>query len=149
MKNYPKWDAEDPLDVTCLDDIFGPDKRPRPERTNRRAGKKQKSETSSAASSGGSQTSTFSGHLSEKYLQAKDAQMAMYEVKKAREQKALEKEQKMLEAQERALEVQEMQLLMLEPNTLSDPIRANIIRQRQLLVQKKYYTPQPSDDDTE
>lgn len=60
LKQYPKWDAEEPLDISCLEDIFGPDKRPRPERTTKRAGKKQKStETSSAASSGGSQTSTF------------------------------------------------------------------------------------------
>ena len=69
---------------------------------------------------GGSQTSTFSGHLSEKYLEAKEAQRAMLEVKKKREQKALE-------AQEKALEMQEMQLLMLDPDLVSDPAKADII----------------------
>ncbi|PWA92012.1 myb-like domain, Myb/SANT-like DNA-binding domain protein [Artemisia annua] len=155
LKHYPKWDAEEPIDITCLDDIFGPDKRPRPERTTRRPGKKQKLETLSAASSGGSQTSTFSGQLSEKYGQAKDAQMAMLEVKKAREQKALEKEQKMLEkeqkmleAQEKVLEMQEMQLLMLDPTMVNDPIRARIIRQRQALITKKYSNlPRDNDND--
>jgi hypothetical protein len=41
LRNYPKWNVEDPLDVSCLEDIFGPDARPRPERANKRAGKKQ------------------------------------------------------------------------------------------------------------
>ncbi|PWA94497.1 ABC transporter Tap-like, P-loop containing nucleoside triphosphate hydrolase [Artemisia annua] len=115
LKQYPKWDAEDPLNFACLEDIFGPDKRPRPETTTKQAQKKQKStDASSAASSGGSQTSSFSGHLSEKYFAAKDVQMSMYEMKKAKEQKALE-------AQESLSELHEMQLLMLEPNTVSDP----------------------------
>jgi hypothetical protein len=26
LKLYLKWDAEEPLDITCLEDIFGPDK---------------------------------------------------------------------------------------------------------------------------
>ena len=30
LKNYPKWDAEEPLDIACVEDIFGPDKRDRP-----------------------------------------------------------------------------------------------------------------------
>ena len=42
LKNYPKWDAEKPIDITCVEDIFGPDKRPRPERINSRGGKKKK-----------------------------------------------------------------------------------------------------------
>ena len=62
--------------------------------------------------------------------------MAMYEVKKAREQKALE-------AQERLLEMQEMQMLMLEPNLVTDPVRAEIIRQRQALITKKYQQRNP------
>ena len=64
-------------------------------------------------------------------MQAKDAQMSMYEVKKAREQKALE-------AQERLLEMQEMQMLMLEPNLVTDPVRAEIIRLGGLLSLNRF-----------
>ena len=133
LKRYPKWDAEEPLDITCLEDIFGPDKRPRPERTNRRPGKKPKStDTSSAASSGGSQTSTFSAQLSEKYNQAKDAQTACYEARRKTAEKQYEKEAALAEWLE-------MNLLMLEPNNVTDPIRAEVIRKRQARITKKYY----------
>ena len=99
-------------------------------------------DTSSAASSGGSQTSTFSGQLSEKYTQEKDAQTACYEARRKREEKAYEKEKK-------ALEWQEMQMLMLEPNLVNDLVRAEIIRRRQALITKKYQSLPHSDDDTE
>lgn len=131
LKRYPKWDAEEPLDITCLEDIFGPDKRPCLERNTKRAGKKQKStKTSSAASSGGSQTSTFPGQLSEKYTQEKDAQTACYEARRKREEKALEKEA-------RALEWQDMQMLMLDPSLVTYPVRAEIIGKRQTRITQK------------
>lgn len=56
LKKNPKWDAEEPIDIACLEDIFGLDKRPRPDGAYKtRASKKTKStDTSSVASSGGS-----------------------------------------------------------------------------------------------
>ena len=143
LKHYPKWDVEEPLDITCFDDIFGPDKRPHPKRNNKRAEKKQKStDTSSATSSGGSQTSTFSGQLSEKYTQTKEAQTACYEARRKKEEKALEKEA-------RVLEWQDMQMLMLEPSLVTDPVRAEIIRSRQALITRKYQSLPRHDDDNE
>ena len=56
LRHYPKWDAEEAIDITCLEDIFGPDKRPRPDDAKKtRTAKKQKlTSTSSVASFEGS-----------------------------------------------------------------------------------------------
>ena len=61
--------------------------------------------------------------------------MAMYEARRKKEEKALE--------------MQEMQMLMLEPSLVTDPVRAEIIRQRQALITKKYQSAPLSDDDNE
>lgn len=55
LRNYPKWDADDPIDISCTEDIFDPDKRPHPDGAKKsRASKKQKStDTSSAGASSG------------------------------------------------------------------------------------------------
>ncbi|GJZ71259.1 hypothetical protein Tco_0635110 [Tanacetum coccineum] len=53
LKNYPKWDAAEPIDADNLEELFGPDPRERPA-GKQRAPKKQKSvETTSAGGSTG------------------------------------------------------------------------------------------------
>ncbi|GJX36563.1 hypothetical protein Tco_0758483 [Tanacetum coccineum] len=57
LKNYPKWDAAEPIDADNLQELFGPDPRERPV-GKQRAPEKQKSiETTSA---GGSQSESIS-----------------------------------------------------------------------------------------
>nr|GEV80114.1 RNA-directed DNA polymerase, eukaryota, reverse transcriptase zinc-binding domain protein [Tanacetum cinerariifolium] len=65
LKNYPKWNAAEPIDEDNLEELFGPDPRERPA-GKQRASKKQKSvDTSSAegstgGSTGGSQSESVS-----------------------------------------------------------------------------------------
>lgn len=133
---FPKWDAEEPIDITCLEDIFGPDKRPRPERDGGRkslAANKQKSTlTSSAASSSWSQTSTFSGQLSEKYSQKANVQMACYEARREKELKVLE--------------MKEMKFLLLNSDATTDPEKATIIRKRQTKIMKEFRNTDDNDE---
>jgi hypothetical protein len=134
LKNYPKWNAEDPIDITCLKDIFRPNKRPHPKRDGgrkSRATKKQKStDMSSAVSSGGSQSNTFSRQLCEKYSQKADVQMAAYKAMREKEVKTLE-----------------MKFLLLDPDMTTDLEKAAIIRNRQAKIMKKFRNADADEDD--
>nr|GEW28992.1 zinc finger, CCHC-type [Tanacetum cinerariifolium] len=69
LKNYPKWNASEPIDEDNLQELFGPDPRESPA-NKQRAMKKQKlidtssSEGSTGRSTGGSQSGSVSGVLS-------------------------------------------------------------------------------------
>ena len=47
--------------------------------------------------------------------------------------------EKQYEKEAALAEWHEMNLLMLEPNNVTDPIRAEVIRKRQARITKKYY----------
>ncbi|GJZ49229.1 hypothetical protein Tco_0603419 [Tanacetum coccineum] len=73
LKNYPKWNAAEPIDADNLQALFGPDPRERPA-SKQRAKEKQKSiETTSAGgstrgSTGGSQSESVSSLVSQDYI---------------------------------------------------------------------------------
>ncbi|GJV88536.1 hypothetical protein Tco_1532474 [Tanacetum coccineum] len=71
MKEYPKWDAAEPIDGDNLQEVFGPVKRERPA-GKQRAGKKQKSAETSG-STGGSQSESVSSLVSQDYRRKCDA----------------------------------------------------------------------------
>ncbi|GKC99065.1 hypothetical protein Tco_1169340 [Tanacetum coccineum] len=87
LKNYPKWNAAEPIDGDNVQELFGPDPRERPA-GKQRAPKKQKSvDTSSVGgstggSTGGSQSESVSGVLSQDYRRKCDAAEKAYEAKK-------------------------------------------------------------------
>lgn len=75
--------------------------------------------------------SSFLGQLSEKYSQKADFQMAAYEARREKEVKT---------------EIKEMKFLLLDPDMITDPVKAAIIRKRQAKIMKKF---QNADDDDE
>ncbi|GKC61041.1 hypothetical protein Tco_1088639 [Tanacetum coccineum] len=87
LKNYPKWNAAEPIDEDNLEELFGPDPRERPA-GKQRASKKQKScDTSSAGgstggSTGGSQSESISSLVSQDYRRKCDAAERAYEAKR-------------------------------------------------------------------
>nr|GEW42977.1 senescence-associated protein AAF, chlorolplastic isoform X5 [Tanacetum cinerariifolium] len=90
LKNYPKWNAAEPIDEDNLEELFGPDPRERPA-GKQRAPKKQKSvDTSSAGgstggSTGGSQPESVSSLVSQDYRRKCDAAERAYETKREKE----------------------------------------------------------------
>ncbi|GJY13596.1 hypothetical protein Tco_0382905 [Tanacetum coccineum] len=128
LKNYPKWNAAEPIDEDNLEELFGPDPRERPA-GKQRALKKQKSvDTSSAGgstggSTGGSQSESVSSLVSQDYRRKCDAAERAYEAKR-------EKELAMMQCRE-------LEFLMLDPSTLPPEKRA-IIEKKQVEIMKKY-----------
>ncbi|GJR31060.1 hypothetical protein Tco_1107292 [Tanacetum coccineum] len=130
LKNYPKWNAAEPIDEDNLQELFGPDPRERPA-GKQRAPKKQKSvDTSSAGgstegSTRGSQSESVSLLVSQDYRRKCDAAERAYEVKR-------EKELAMMQCRE-------LEFLMLDPSTLP-PAKRAIIEKKQTEIMRKYPT---------
>jgi hypothetical protein len=55
-------------------------------------------------------------------------------------------EEKAFEKEAAALEWQDMHMLMLDPNAVTDPVRAEIIRKRQARITQKYQSLDCEDD---
>ncbi|GJX85059.1 hypothetical protein Tco_0335833 [Tanacetum coccineum] len=77
LKEYPKWDAAEPIDGDNLQEVFGSDKRERPA-DKQRAGKKQKS-VERSGSTGGSQSESVSLLISQDCRRKCDAAERAYE----------------------------------------------------------------------
>ncbi|GKF52162.1 glutathione S-transferase T3-like protein, partial [Tanacetum coccineum] len=124
LKNYPKWNAAEPIDEDNLQELFGPDPRERLA-GKQRAPKKQKSvDTSSAGgSTGGSQSESVSSLVSQDYRRKCDAAERAYETKR-------EKELVMMQCRE-------LEFLMLDHSALP-PEKSTIIEKKQAEIMKKY-----------
>ncbi|GKA16019.1 hypothetical protein Tco_0695766 [Tanacetum coccineum] len=124
LKNYLKWNASEPIDEDNLQVFFRPDPRECPA-GKQRAPKKQKSvDTSSAGgSTGGSQSESVSGLLSQDYRRKCEAAERAYEAKR-------EKELAMMQCRE-------LEFLMLDPSMLP-PAKRAIIERKQAKIMRKY-----------
>ncbi|GJV43950.1 hypothetical protein Tco_1428486 [Tanacetum coccineum] len=128
LKNYPKWDAAEPIDADNLEELFGPDPRERPA-GKQRAPKKQKSvETTSAGgstggSTRGSQSESVSLLVSQDYRRKCDAAEKAYEAKREKELAIMQ--------------CKELEFLMIDHSTLPAAKRA-IIERKQAEIIKKY-----------
>nr|GEZ04289.1 hypothetical protein [Tanacetum cinerariifolium] len=95
LKDYSKWNATEPIDGDNLQELFGPDPREHPA-GKQRAPEKQKSvDTSSVGgstgrSTGGSQSESVSGVLSQDYRRKCDAAEKAYEAKREKELEMLQ-----------------------------------------------------------
>ncbi|GKC13560.1 hypothetical protein Tco_1010342 [Tanacetum coccineum] len=120
LKNYPKWDAAEPIDADNLEELFGPDPRERPA-GKQRAPKKQKSvETTST---GGVNRSLYR-HL---FLRIIDVNvMLLKKVYKAKREKELA-----------IMQCKELEFLMIDPSALPAAKRA-IIERKQAEIMRKY-----------
>ncbi|GKE32333.1 hypothetical protein Tco_1451655 [Tanacetum coccineum] len=124
LKNYPKWNAAEPIDGDNLQEQFGPDPRERPA-GKQRAPKKQKSvDTSSVGgSTRGSQSESVSGVLSLDYRRKCDVAEKAYEAKR-------EKKVGMLQCRE-------LEFLMIDHSSLP-PAKRAIIERKQAEIMRKY-----------
>ncbi|GJZ17110.1 hypothetical protein Tco_0553233, partial [Tanacetum coccineum] len=111
LKNYPKWNAAEPIDEDNLKELFGPDPRERPI-GKQRASKKQKScDTGSAGgSTGGSQSESISSLVSQDYRHKCDAAERAYEAKREKELAIMKKELAIMQCKE-------LEFLMLDPSS--------------------------------
>ncbi|GKA17549.1 glutathione S-transferase T3-like protein [Tanacetum coccineum] len=97
LKNYPKWNAAEPIDKDNLEELFGLDPRERLA-GKKQASKKQKScDTSSAGgstggSTGGSQSESISSLVFQDYRRKCDVAERAYEAKKEKELAIMKKE---------------------------------------------------------
>ncbi|GJW53280.1 hypothetical protein Tco_0097365 [Tanacetum coccineum] len=128
LKNYPKWDAAEPIDEDNLVELFGPDPRARLAGKPRPAKKQKSVGTSSAGgSTGGStmgiQSESITGAISQDYRRKCDVVSAAYEAKRIRELGMLE--------------CRESEFLMLDPSTLPLEKRA-IIERKQAEIMRIY-----------
>ncbi|GKD88617.1 hypothetical protein Tco_1364124 [Tanacetum coccineum] len=98
LKNYPKWDAAEPIDVDNLQELFGPDPRECPA-GKQRAPKKQKSES-------------ISSLVSQDYRRKCDAAEKAYEAKREKELAIMQ--------------CKELEFLMIDPSSLPPAKRAII-----------------------
>ncbi|GKB10040.1 hypothetical protein Tco_0843963 [Tanacetum coccineum] len=121
LKEYPKWDAAEPIDGDNLQEVFGPDKRERPA-GKQRAVKKQKS-VETSGSTGGSQSESVSSLVSQDYRRKCDAAERAYEAQREKDL-AIKK-------------CEEMKFLMIDTSNLPPHKRAFIERQ-QAEIMKKY-----------
>ncbi|GJX26595.1 hypothetical protein Tco_0232891 [Tanacetum coccineum] len=128
LKNYPKWNAAEPIDEDNLLELFGPDPRERPA-GKQWAPKKQISvDTSSAGgstgkSTEGSKSESVSGVLSQDYRRKCDAAEKAYEAKR-------QKELGMLQCRE-------LEFLMIDPSSFP-PAKRAIIERKQAEIMRKY-----------
>ncbi|GKC16047.1 hypothetical protein Tco_1012829 [Tanacetum coccineum] len=120
LKEYPKWDAAEPIDGDNLQEVFGPDKRERPA-GKQRAGKKQKS-VETSGSTGGSQSESVSSLVSQDYRRKCDAAERAYEAQREKDL-AIKK-------------CEEMRFLMIDTSNLPPHKRAFIERQQAEIMRK-------------
>ncbi|GJT71755.1 hypothetical protein Tco_1031041 [Tanacetum coccineum] len=124
LKNYPKWNAVEPIDGDNLQELFGPDPRERPAGKQRTPKKQKLVDTSSVGGSiGGSQSESVSGVLSQDYRHKCDAAEKAYEAKR-------EKELGMLQCRE-------LEFLMIDHSSLP-PAKRAIIERKQAEIMRKY-----------
>ncbi|GJW86377.1 glutathione S-transferase T3-like protein [Tanacetum coccineum] len=135
LKNYPKWNAAEPIDEDNLQELFGPDPRERPA-GKQRASKKQKSvDTSSTrwstgGSTGGSQSESISSLVSQDYRRKCDAAERAYEAKREKELAIMKKELAIMQCKE-------LEFLMLDTSSLP-PAKRAIIEKKQAEIIEKY-----------
>ncbi|GKA16783.1 hypothetical protein Tco_0696620 [Tanacetum coccineum] len=131
LKNYPKWNAAEPIDEDNLEELFGPDPKERLA-GKQRASKKQKScDTSSAGGSiGGSQSESLSSLVSPDYRRKCDAAEKVYEAKREKELAITKKELAIMQCKE-------LEFLMLDPSSLP-PAKRAIIEKKHAEIIKKY-----------
>ncbi|GKC99196.1 glutathione S-transferase T3-like protein [Tanacetum coccineum] len=128
LKNYPKWNASEPIDEDNLQELFGPDPRERPA-GKQRATKNQKSvDTLSAGgstrgSTGGSQSESVSGVLSQGYRRKCDAAEKAYETKRKKELGMLQ--------------CRELEFPMIDHSSFP-PAKRAIIERKQVEIMRKY-----------
>ncbi|GKB50356.1 hypothetical protein Tco_0901109 [Tanacetum coccineum] len=120
LKDYPKWDAAEPIDGDNLQEVFGPDKRERPA-GKQRAGKKQKS-VETSGSTGGSQSESVSSLVSQDYKRKCDAAERAYEAQREKDL-AIKK-------------CEEMRFLMIDTSNLPPHKRAFIERQQAEIMRR-------------
>ncbi|GJX72787.1 SRG1-like protein [Tanacetum coccineum] len=120
LKEYPKWDAAEPIDGDNLQEVFGPDKRERPA-GKQRAGKKQKS-VETSGSTGGSQSESVSSLVSQDYRRKCDAAERAYEAQREKDL-AIKK-------------CEEMKFLMIDTSNLPPHKRVFIERQQSEIMRK-------------
>ncbi|GJS16419.1 hypothetical protein Tco_0410891 [Tanacetum coccineum] len=120
LKEYPKWDAAEPIDGDNLQEVFGPDKRERPA-GKQRAGKKQKS-VETSGSTGGSQSESVSSLVSQDYRRKCDAAERAYEAQREKDL-AIKK-------------CEEMRFLMIDTSNFPPHKRAFIERQQAQIMRK-------------
>ncbi|GJU27844.1 Myb-like domain, Myb/SANT-like DNA-binding domain protein [Tanacetum coccineum] len=82
-KQYPKWDAAEPIDEDNLQEVFGPDKREHPA-GKQHAVKKQKS-VETSRSTGGSLSESVSSLVSQDYRRKCDAAERAYEAQRKKD----------------------------------------------------------------
>ncbi|GJY74353.1 hypothetical protein Tco_0478784 [Tanacetum coccineum] len=130
LKNYPKWDAAEPIDADNLQELFGHDPRERPV-SKQRAKKKQKSvETTSAGGSPGkSQSESVSSLVSQDYRRKCDAAEKAYEAKREKELAIMQ--------------CKELEFLMIDPSSLP-PAKRAIIEMKQAEIMLKYPSANPN-----
>ncbi|GJU23944.1 hypothetical protein Tco_1157286, partial [Tanacetum coccineum] len=134
LKNYPKWDAAEPIDADNLQKLFGPDQRERPA-DKQRAKKKQKSvETTSAGgstggSTGRSQSESVSTLVYQDYRRKCDAAEKAYETKREKELAIMQ--------------CKELEFLMIDHSSLP-PTKRAIIEMKQAGIMRKYPNANPN-----
>nr|GEW29134.1 hypothetical protein [Tanacetum cinerariifolium] len=128
LKNYPKWNATEPIDEENHQELFGHDPRERPADKQQVKKKQKSSDTSSVGESTGgstvgSQSESISGVLSQDYRRKCEAAEKVYEVKR-------EKELGMLQCRQ-------LEFLMIDPSSLPSAKRA-IIEMKHAEIMRKY-----------
>ncbi|GKB36984.1 hypothetical protein Tco_0881926 [Tanacetum coccineum] len=126
LKNYPKWNAAEPIDEDNLEELFGPDPRERPtdkQRASKKAG------GSTGGSTGGSQSESISSLVSQDYRRKCDAAERAYEAKREKELAIMKKELAIMQCKE-------LEFLMLDPSSLP-PAKRAIIEKKQAEIMKK------------
>ncbi|KAL6526619.1 hypothetical protein OROGR_015709 [Orobanche gracilis] len=121
LKKIPKWDATEPIDVENLDELFGPDSRPRPAEKPRPAKKPKSVDTS--GSTGGSHSNSISDVLQVDYRRKCATAESAYEAKRQKELGFLE--------------CRELEFLMIDPDMVP-PHKAAFIRRKEEEIMKKY-----------
>ncbi|GJY75490.1 hypothetical protein Tco_0480606 [Tanacetum coccineum] len=106
LKNYPKWNAAEPIDEDNLEELFGPDPRERPA-GKQRASKKQKSCDTRKC----------------------DAAEKVYEAKREKELAIMKKELAIMQCKE-------LEFLMLDPSSLPPAKRAIIEKKHAEIIKK-------------
>ncbi|GKC57355.1 hypothetical protein Tco_1084953 [Tanacetum coccineum] len=129
LKNYPKWNAAEPIDADNLKELFGPDPKECPA-GKQRAKKKQKSvDTSSAGeSTGGSQSQSVSSLICQDYKRKCEAPEEAYKAKR-------DKELAMMQCRE-------LEFLMIYPSELP-PAKRAIIERKQAEIMSRYLNAGP------
>nr|GEZ27904.1 hypothetical protein [Tanacetum cinerariifolium] len=128
LKNYPKWNAAEPIDADNLQELFGPDPREHPA-GKQQPNKKQKSvkmtvvEGSNGGNTGGSPSESVSLLVYQDYRRKCDVAKEAYTSKKEKELGILQ--------------WRELEFLMIDPFSLP-PAKRAIIEMKQAEIMRKY-----------